>query len=346
MTATNQTKPVNKRAKKKVNAVNKETKISDIDMKKEEEEEMAVSSTTIANPVTLSSKSGEGKGNALNDPAIVAAGKPRRQPLSKKSESANIDNASHSATLKEDTEKGDGNTVTITTRSQKSSASDKSPTAAPKAPRAMRKPRSSHQNSTMKSTPKAANEEDESVICAPKVASRKVRSDVPTAATPPRFLAAKAKRERATSISTKANDSMESEVSQQEDKSRSVRFDAGSVQGSIKQVSVANESDSKPVTKDALVQQAALSDAAALLAQSTLSGFPHPSLYPNFLASSNLAQQQLASAQVLAQLRASVEGLKALKSEFENSLTKRLRKDCSLFDSPFYSLFGGARCCL
>ena len=62
---------------------------------------------------------------------------------------------------------------------------------------------------------------------------------------------------------------------------------------------------------DTLAQQKTLNEAAALLAHTAFNGFPHSSVYPNF----NLAQQQLASAQVIAQLRASVEGFRTLKSE-------------------------------
>lgn len=76
----------------------------------------------------------------------------------------------------------------------------------------------------------------------------------------------------------------------------------------------AKSSESKALTQDMIAHQAALHDAAALLAQNaTVPSLANP-VYANLLTT-NLAQQQLATAQVLANLRASVGGFKPMKSE-------------------------------
>jgi hypothetical protein len=294
MSAAIQTRPSNKKSKKRFNVGTKENKESVVEMNTVKEttspSNKNLSSNVIptsTSPATLTKL--DNTENPLNDPAIVAAGRPRRQPLRKKSDLTNVLNNSTPTPGKGDAEKVDTKPASMTTvTNSKPLVSDK---AVPRA---------------AKTTPKATNEEDESVVCAPKLTLKREKGSVPTAATPPRFQSsAKNRRDRADSLSTRANESMESE--HQDEKSRTVRFTINPSQaGSTKQAPGTVDIDA---AKTFVQQQAALNDAAVLLAQSALPGF-----YPNFLASSNLAQQQLASAQVLAQLRASVEGFKALKN--------------------------------
>lgn len=92
---------------------------------------------------------------------------------------------------------------------------------------------------------------------------------------------------------------------------------------------------------DAIAQQAAYYDAATLLAQThmpSLQNVVNP-LYTNLLSTS-LAQQQLATAQVLANLRASVSGFKPLKSMYllENWGKKRVKSTADVPVNLFFRL--------
>ncbi|UZJ52921.1 hypothetical protein CBS101457_002241 [Exobasidium rhododendri] len=300
MTVTTQAKIVNKRSKKKINTSHKENKPS-IEVKKEEQ----TTSSLTSSPVTDLSKNDTKEGTFI-DPAIVATGKCRRQPLSKRHDAANVISIPTSTSPKDDTEKVNANPAPLI-RTRKVSVSDKSPALVNKAARILRKPRPSHQSSVSRTSKKAVHEEEEGSTAS----AREERNDVPTAATPPRFRGSKASRERTTSVSTKANESLESNVSHHDDKARSVRFFTEPDQ-TINKQAAGKEEDVRSSTRDVFAQAAAINDAATLLAQSGLS---HSSLYPNLLVNSTLAKQQLASAQVLAQLRASVEGLKVLSSK-------------------------------
>jgi hypothetical protein len=209
-------KSVNKRGKKRTVSNNKEKKNPTSKYVIAEDE--ASESITVAAPSTLSSA----KESALNDPAIVAAGRPRRQPLSKKS----------SLSYMASPDKFDADKEEVgAKKAAKTVASEKSAVAVvPKAPRAMRKSRPSHQHS--KSIQSTTNQEDESVVCAPKGPPKKDKAAFPTAATPPRFQeAAKSRRERATSHLAKANESLESQEGQEEDNTKEVRFQTDSVRG-------------------------------------------------------------------------------------------------------------------
>lgn len=250
------------------------------------------------------------KANTLNDPAIVAAGQPRRQPLRKKNSTGNMAMP-----------KGDSKGMSDKGAPTQLSGPGKT-TIVPKAPRAMRRGRQSNHHPAKAPSKVASGEEAESVVCAPKTPQRKEKA--PTAATPPRLQVNKSRRERTGSQSTKANESVDTEPAQGQidDKARCVRFqtESRSVLGSGESIDerlpVRNDGNEKEkelmgAVSDTLAQQKTLNEAAALLAHTAFNGFPHSSVYPNF----NLAQQQLASAQVIAQLRASVEGFRTLKSK-------------------------------
>lgn len=154
-------------------------------------------------------------GDTLNDPAIVAAGRPRRQPLSKK---PGIINKENSVVI--EAGKADGNNKPKSTKVTK--ATVPSEKGQDKSPRGARK----SSGGRIKSASKTSTEMDDSIVSVPKATTpRKERSKFPAAATPPRSQSDRSKRGNQVE---KANESMESEASLPDDKARSVRFQTDS----------------------------------------------------------------------------------------------------------------------
>lgn len=204
------TKPViNKKVKKRTSSGSKENRASGRGAKAEEEQ----ASPALAGPEGTKAIA------TLNDPAIIAAGRPRRQPLSKKTSATNMDGTAASPEAgKTDGTKARGN------RSVKVTGERSSPETSPKATRGGRKRRGGGNHGSSKSAATKSNTEgDESVSStATKSTPRKERSShTHTAPTPPRFRTAKSKQEQA---ANKTNESIDSEESQPDDKTRSVRF--------------------------------------------------------------------------------------------------------------------------
>lgn len=219
MSASPPTKPTNNRAKKRTSSGSKENRASGRGTKTENEQ-VSLAKSESSPDLSATDKTKE---VALNDPAIVAAGRPRRQPLSKKPSTTDMD--STTAGVEKSKTDGAKNRASRAPKPTAATSDKSSPETSPKTNRNGRKRRGANQNtSKTASKPESTSAEaDESVSSTTKSTPRKERSShsYPAAATPPRFQAAKNKRDNAVN---KANESLDSESSQPDDKARSVRF--------------------------------------------------------------------------------------------------------------------------
>lgn len=208
MSAVAPAKAVSKKIKKRRSSNGKENRESEMIQVSPSNSVSSTASTTRLDKLSK-------EGNTLNDPAIVAAGQPRRQPLSKKSSIINKE----SSFVAEAAGKVDGNNKLKATRVIKPTApGDRSPRSTKKS-----SGRASHYQQGSKISSKTSADMDDSIVSAPRAATpRKERSKFPTAATPPRSQSDKSKR--GSNQVERANESMESETSLPDEKARSVRF--------------------------------------------------------------------------------------------------------------------------